>query len=118
METRYIVPLLVFVLVLSGGQLLFKLAAVSAPTVDKFGALMPLAKNPWLWAAVILYGVSVVLWVIILQKIPLSTAYPFTALCFVIVPLAATALFQEPYSVKTLLGAALIMGGVYVSTLR
>ena len=118
LDIKQIAALLGFVLLLSGGQLLFKKAAISVPAVDWVSALIPLAKNVCVWSALLLYGVAVVLWIVILQKIPLSTAYPFTALCFIIVPLAATLFFQEPYSLKTLAAAVLILGGVYVSTLR
>ena len=111
---KQIAALLGFVLLLSGGQLLFKKAAISVPVVDRFSALIPLAKNVWLWSALLLYGVAVVLWIVILQKIPLSTAYPFTALCFIVVPFAATLFFQEPYSLKTLAAAVLILGGIRV----
>ena len=116
--TKQIIVLTAFVLILSAGQVLFKQAAVSVPAIDRLGSLVALPKNPWLWAVLILYGVAVVLWVVILQKMPLSTAYPFTALCFIIVPLAAAIFFKEPYSVKTLFGGVLILGGVYLSALR
>ena len=80
---------------------------------------MPISsRNPWIWAAGVLYGVAVILWVMILQKLPLSTAYPFVALSFVVVPLAAAVLFQESFSVRTLLGSVLILGGIWVSTMR
>ena len=116
--TKQIVALCGFVLLLSGGQMLFKQAALSLPAIDGVGALVALARNPWFWAAGTLYGVAVVLWVVILQKLPLSIAYPFVALSFVVVPMAAALFFHETLSMKTVLGALLILAGIYVSTLR
>ena len=113
-----IVALCGFVLLLSGGQMLFKQAALSLPAIDKVGALVALARSPWIWAAGTLYTVAVVLWVVILQKLPLSIAYPFVALSFVVVPLAAALFFHESLTMKTLLGAVLILAGIYVSTMR
>ena len=98
--------------------MLFKQAALSLPAIDRVGALVAIARNPWIWAAGTLYGVAVVLWVVILQKLPLSIAYPFVALSFVVVPLAAALFFQESLSLKTLSGAVLILAGIYVSTMR
>ena len=115
---KQIVALCGFVLLLSGGQMLFKQAALSLPAVDKVSVLAEFARNPWIWAAGVLYGVAVIVWVVILQKLPLSTAYPFVALSFVVVPLGAAVLFQESFSVRTLLGSVLILGGIWVSTMR
>lgn len=107
-----------FVLLLSGGQMLFKQAALSLPVVDKLGVAGEFVRNPWIWAAGALYGVAVILWVVILQKLPLSTAYPFVALSFVVVPLGAALLFQESYSIRTLAGSLLILGGIWVAAIR
>ena len=115
---KLIAALCGFVLLLSGGQMLFKQAALSLPAIDAVGALVALARNPWIWAAGTIYGAAVVLWVAILQKLPLSIAYPFVALSFVVVPLAAALFFQESLTVRTLLGAVLILAGIYVSTMR
>ena len=115
---KQVVALCGFVLLLSGGQMLFKQAALSLPAVDKFGVAADFVRNPWIWAAGVLYGVAVILWVVILQKLPLSTAYPFVALSFVVVPLAAALLFQEPYSIRMLLGSLLILSGIWVGTIR
>ena len=98
--------------------MLFKQAALSLPAIDRVGALVAIARNPWIWAAGALYGVAVVLWVAILQKLPLSIAYPFVALSFVVVPLAAALFFHESLSLKTLSGAVLILAGIYVSTMQ
>lgn len=115
---KQVVALCGFVLLLSGGQMLFKQAALSLPAVDKFGVAADFVRNPWIWAAGVLYGVAVILWVVILQKLPLSTAYPFVALSFVVVPLAAALFFQESYSIRTLLGSLLILSGIWVATIR
>ena len=117
-ETRELAALCGFVTLLAAGQLLFKQAAVSAPALDRAGALIALAANPWLWGALVLYVAATVLWIAILQKTPLSVAYPAVALGFVVVPLAGALFFREPYSANTLLGTALIVVGVYVSALR
>ena len=98
--------------------MLFKQAALSLPTVDKVAVVAEFVRNPWIWAAGVLYGVAVILWVVILQKLPLSTAYPFAALSFVVVPMAAAVLFQESFSIRTLLGSVLILSGIWVSTMR
>jgi drug/metabolite transporter (DMT)-like permease len=106
--------LALYVAILSGGQLLFKQAALNSQQVNAIGDLRHLIFNGWIWAAVILYGVATLLWVTILQRVPLSTAILFNALCFVLVPVAAAAIFGETLSWRHAVGGALIITGLVV----
>ncbi len=101
-----------FILLLSAGQVLFKLSAQTTPALDSLAALRSLALNPWLWAALLVYALGTVVWILILQRLPLSLAYPFVSAVFVIVPLAGAWLFHEPLNLRYLAGLALIMVGV------
>lgn len=103
-----------YVAILSSGQLLFKKAAQSSGTISGLGDARQLLVNHWLWLALILYGVATILWVAILQRVPLSTAVLFNALCFVLVPLAAAALFGETIGWRHAVGMALIVSGLVV----
>jgi drug/metabolite transporter (DMT)-like permease len=103
-----------YVTILSSGQLLFKKAALSTGTISGLGDVRLLITNYWLWLALILYGVATVLWVAILQRVPLSTAVLFNALCFVLVPLAAAAFFGEGLGWRHAGGIALIVTGLVV----
>ena len=111
MSTRYLL-LVGFTLMLSTGQMLFKIAADSGS-----GKPLPYAfMNVWLVAAVALYGFATLLWVYILRVTPLSVAYPFTALSFIIVPIAASAFFGEVLSWRYAAGMALIISGILLTT--
>lgn len=111
MSTRYLM-LLGFSLLMATGQMLFKVAADAGR-----GKPMPLALfNGWLVMALALYGAATLLWVFILRSTPLSIAYPFAALSFVIVPIGAWALFGEPLGWRYAAGMALIIGGILLTT--
>ena len=56
-----------------------------------------------------------VLWLLVLRKVPLNLAYPFVALAFIFVPVLGHYLLGEPLRLQSLLGAALIGLGVWVS---
>ena len=114
MAIREIILLVVFALLLSLGQILFKHGADSTPRIDSLGSLPSLAAYPSIWAAIGLYAVTTLLWIYLLQQVPLSRAYPFAALGFVLVPLFAWAIFGEPLTLTYGLGALLIVGGVSV----
>jgi drug/metabolite transporter (DMT)-like permease len=101
-----------FGLLLSAGQVLFKVAADNSN-----GKVMPWGLlNGWLFAALALYSGATLLWVFILRSTPLSLAYPFAALSFVVVPLAAWALFGEALSWRYALGMLLLIAGILLTT--
>lgn len=106
------VLLLAFITMLSGGQVLFKKAAVTTPDMKSVSGLMDLLGNVWFWLALLLYGAATLLWIFILQKVALSTAYPFAALGFILVPCAGYFLFGETLSPWHILGTILIISGV------
>ncbi len=104
-----------FTLLLSTGQILFKVAADKLPPLRALNDTPALALSPSLWLAFLLYFGSALLWVYLLQRVPLSRAYPFVSVAFVIVPLVAWQLFGESLGPRYLMGAACIVVGVYLT---
>ncbi len=109
-----IVQLTGFSLMLSTGQVLFKQAAKLPAPLTTVPGMTALLLNIWFWLALALYGVATLLWIMILQKVPLSQAYPFAALGFVIVPLASWLVMGETLSPLYCAGIALIIAGILV----
>lgn len=105
--------LLTFSVLLASGQIIFKKAALVAGD----GPMIPGVLNAWTVLALVMYGAATIIWMAILQTTPLSTAYPFGAVAFVIVPLAAHFVFNEELSMTYLVGAALIFGGIVLTSL-
>lgn len=98
------------VLGIAAGQVLFKLAATTARP-----GLIGLVTSPTLIGAVALYGVVTLGWVYALRHVELSRAYPLMALCYVIVPLATSRLFDEVISTRYWIGVAFIMVGIVIT---
>ncbi len=109
-----ILQLVGFAFLLATGQMLFKKTAMSVPPLLSVEGITALAFNPWFWLALVLYGTATLLWILILQSVPLSLAYPFVALGFIIIPLASWFLFKETLTLSYALGAALIIAGLGV----
>jgi drug/metabolite transporter (DMT)-like permease len=105
--------LVVTPVMIAAGQILFKLASARTGAADLSG-LIGLAANPYLLAALVIYGLGTVIWVYVLKSVPLNFAYPFMALTFCVVPLLAWQFLGEPLSWKMAAGAALIMTGLLV----
>lgn len=71
--------------------------------------------NSKLIIALIVYAAATATWVAVLRITPLTLAYPFAALAFVIVPVLSHYFIGEPIKLNTLVGAAIIFLGVIVS---
>jgi drug/metabolite transporter (DMT)-like permease len=65
--------------------------------------------------ALTIYATATILWILALKRVELSVAYPFMALAFVIVPIAGFVFLGESLTIKTFLGAALIIAGLIIS---
>lgn len=98
------------VLGICAGQILLK-AAASRHASEGLAELL----TDWrLVAALAVYGVSTVGWVLVLRSVPLSTAYAFLATSFVLVPAAGVVLLGESVGRTFWIGAALIAAGIVV----
>jgi drug/metabolite transporter (DMT)-like permease len=106
---------LVCVSMLVVGQLLFKRAAGQWRVEGMSWTTVTTFFSPTLVAAIILYGLTTILWVLVLKHVPLAIALPFNALVFIVAPVAAHYLFGEALSANTFIGGALIVAGVFIA---
>ena len=106
--------LAIVVVILSSGQMLFKAAASRLPDLTGLESAWRYATEPRLVAALVLYGAGTILWIMALRRMPLSSAYPFIALTFILTPLLASVFLGERLNWANAAGAALILAGVYV----
>ena len=99
----------VTVLLNGGAQLLLRRAALSGATPSE---PLTLLRNAWFMAGIAAYGVSVLTWLLVLRKVPLSIAAPFVALVYVLVPLASRTAFGDVVTPKMWFGMLLVVLGV------
>lgn len=109
-----LIMLFVYSLGMSGGQVLFKLAAEQTKLGPNPNFLQALLTSGYFYVAVLLYGVLSLIWVWILTRVPLSHAYPFVVLAFVFTPAFGFLLFDEPLNLSYIAGLALILVGLGV----
>lgn len=103
------------------GQIVIKwqvLEAGALPTdvQGKFAFIAHLLTNIWVLSGLAAALLASICWMLAMSKLPLSHAYPFVSLSFVLVLFLSYATFSEPLSVPKLLGVALIVLGVVVSS--
>ena len=96
---------------IAAGQVMFKMTGMKLaafPTQPVQSALL----SPIFIGALALYGGATLLWVYVLKSVPLSYAYSFMALTFVIVPVLANFWLGEPLTAKYFLGMGLVIAGL------
>ena len=79
---------------------------------ELFGRFPHMLSNPWLWGAVLAYGMSFVLWLAVLSKTPVSVAFPFLSIGYVIVAVGGYLFFGERISAAQICGLCAICAGV------
>jgi len=97
------------------GQTLFKLGLADSEALDLFSLdLLRAVFRPVILLGFICYGVSALIWLSVLSRLPLSIAYPFLSLNFVLIFMTSAAILGEPVSLSKVAGTALIMSGILV----
>jgi drug/metabolite transporter (DMT)-like permease len=109
--------LLCGVLLNAFAQLWLKAATrISGPLVATDATVMErglkLLAVPSLWYALTAYGVSVIVWIVGLSRVPVSQAYPLLSLGYVLNIGLAWWLFGEIPNAQRVLGVAVIVFGV------
>jgi multidrug transporter EmrE-like cation transporter len=111
--------LILFSVGLSGlAQVAFKLGVSAEPVRLAFadGSMLQIlrafALSPGVLIGLGMYGVGAVAWLSVLARTPLSLAYPFVGLSFIITALAGYWLFHETPVPARLIGTALVIAGV------
>ncbi len=88
---------------------------VITPTLANAGSLaMAVATNLPILGGFACYGISVLVWIVALSRVPVSIAYPMLSIGYVINALAASALFGEAMNGGRWLGMGFIIIGVYL----
>ena len=73
---------------------------------------LQLLTVPWLWFALSAYGLSVIVWLIGLSRVPVSQAYPMLSLGYVLNLGLAWWLLGEVPNAQRVIGVAVIVAGV------
>jgi multidrug transporter EmrE-like cation transporter len=84
-------------------------------TVDNIVPVgLRLGTNPFILGGVACYGVSLVVWIMGLSRVPVSVAYPMLSVGYVVNAIAAWMLFGESLTAQKLIGIGFIVVGVFL----
>ena len=93
------------------------LAAETRHTPFSWSWLVQATHSPWAVLVLLSELLSFVLWLNVLTHVPLSKAFPITAVAYIAIELMSWTLFKEPVMPLQIIGSALILAGVWFISL-
>jgi drug/metabolite transporter (DMT)-like permease len=102
------------------GQLMLKhgMQIASARAAKSGGSLaVSAATSPWILFGLAVFAVSAIAWLAALSRVPLSVAYPFNALGYLVILTASVLVLHERANVFTWTGSLLVVSGLLIVVL-
>jgi multidrug transporter EmrE-like cation transporter len=76
--------------------------------------VMRLAREPRLWAGLLLFGISSIFWIVVLSRVPLSVAYPFVGVSYILIVLLARFVLGENVPALRWIGVFVVAAGIAI----
>jgi len=116
-EVRPLIVALFSIVLGATGQFLFRLGMIHYGKVTVTGIWRQLGSiilTPAIFFGFACFGVSSILWLVVISRWELSYAYPLVALGYVIAIFYGTFLLHENLSLAKILGSCLILAGISI----
>lgn len=103
-----------------GGQLTLKSAMdnigrIGSKEVSDAGqTIMRAAKEPRLWVGLVLFGISAIFWLVVLSRVPLSVAYPFVGISYVLIVVFSRFFLNEHVPATRWVGVLIVALGIAI----
>jgi drug/metabolite transporter (DMT)-like permease len=104
----------------SSGQLLLKHGMQLATSrAHRTGGSLVISAvtSPWVLGGLVVFALSAVVWLAVLSRVPLSLAYPFNALGYLVILIASVLALHERANLWTWAGTALVVSGLIIVVL-
>ncbi|ASS90107.1 hypothetical protein CX649_04720 [Bacillaceae bacterium ZC4] len=101
-------------LILVTGQFLWKYGMENQTLSFSLLSILKVIFSPFVFSGLAMYGIATILWLYILSKVPLSVAYPFQSIAYILAVFGAHFVFNETITFQKVLGCLLIMAGVSI----
>lgn len=91
------------------------LTAAPLPPLDTpVQLLLHLAANLYLWGGLVCFAGSILVWLGVLSRIPVSVAYPMASLGYIVAAIGGAVFLGEVITLWRAVGLLLICAGVFV----
>ncbi len=99
------------------GQLLLKSGMTRVGVRSSGGSFLKgIITSPWVIGGLLVYGTGVIFWMLALSYFEISYVYPFASLSYIGIILGSYFIFKERLSVMRLMGIAMIIAGVLITS--
>jgi drug/metabolite transporter (DMT)-like permease len=108
------------VIAASSGQLILKHGMQLATTRARHSGsslIITAATSPWVLFGLAVFAISAVVWLAALSRVPLSLAYPFNALGYLVILTASVLVLHERANLWTWAGTSLVVSGLLIVVL-
>ena len=102
------------------GQVMLKhgMQVATARAAHDGGSLvLRAATSPWVLLGLVVFGVSAIAWLATLSRLPLSVAYPFNALGYLVILSVSVLVLHERANLLTWLGSLMVVSGLLIVVL-
>ena len=101
----------------AAAQLLLRIAMVDSNTASPqpqslLSWVLALVSSPPLLGGLVLFGFSILAWLVVLSRLPVSIAYPMASLGYVVAALLGVIFLREPVHFLQIVGIVVICLGV------
>jgi multidrug transporter EmrE-like cation transporter len=76
--------------------------------------LPQLTGSIFLWFSFLCYGLSILIWIIVLSKVEVSYAYAFSSIGYILVTIMGALLLREQISILRIIGIFIVCFGILV----
>ena len=86
----------------------------SAEVAAAGDTILRAAREPRLWLGLTLFGISSIFWMVVLSRVPLSVAYPFVGISYVVIVLMARFVLAENVPALRWVGVLVVAAGITI----
>ena len=101
------------------GQLTFRAAMDRVGFIGRAEVSTPFATatrvaEPLLWVGLFLFGISAIFWLVVLSRVPLSVAYPFVGLSYILIVAFSRLVLNESVPLLRWVGVIVVAAGIVI----
>lgn len=76
--------------------------------------VLRVAREPRLWAGLLLFGISSIFWIVVLSRVPLSVAYPLVGVSYILIVLLSRLVLHEHVPALRWIGVIVVAAGIAI----
>ena len=118
MSPNSIMLILISIIFTSGSQIILKFGMMSGSVQVALASrktseiALAIISSPFIMGGLFCFGLSAIIWLFVLSKVPLSSAYPFVALGIFATTIFGHFMFNEPITTLKAAGLFLVLTGI------